>query len=335
MDLRVDERSPIPIRRQLTEQLRHAIEGGGMPRDEALPSMRELAGFLGINPNTVARAIEDLKRSGYVQAHQGKGVFVASAPPARPSPHLREEFLQDIVIRAAALGMTADDLSVGVLSLTGIRPAAVQGAVEVLLVEGSPPELDFFSRQLEAHLPVRVDKVLLRELPVVARRRKHAGRWRAAVTSFCHLPEVERLLHGRGIPVIALLAEAHLETLHRLAQLPSGTRVGVASITVETAHNLEHSIANAGLPNIVLVGACPAEGVALARLVRRVDVIVCSTAAAERVRRLTGPAVQVMIDDRALDQRAIEMLAALLVRQNGDRQAAGHPRVRRRSVARK
>ncbi len=321
MNLKIDAHSPIPIRRQLAEQLKHVIESGGVARDQALPSIRELAGFLGINPNTVARVIEDLKQSGYVEARRGKGVFVAPAPPARPSPHLREAFLQDTVIRAAALGMTADDVAVAVLSVAGVRPAAVQGTVEVLLVECSPPELDFFARQLEAHLPVRVDKVLLGELAAVTRRRQQAGRWRAAVTSFCHLPEVERLLTGRGVPVIALLAEAHLETLHRLAQLPPGTRVGVASAEAETAHNLEHSIANAGLPNIALVGASPAEGTALGRLVRRVDVIVCSTSAAERVRGLAGPAVQVMIDDRALDQRAIEMLAALLV-QNGDGPAA-------------
>src|SRR5438309_1160430 len=318
MRLTIDGHSPIPIRRQLTEQLKHAIESGGVARDQALPSMRELAGFLGSNANTVARVVEDLKQSGYVEARRGKGVFVAPAPPVRPAPHLRESFLQETVIRAAALGMTADDLSVGVLSLAGVRPAAVQGTVEVLLVECSPPELDFFARQLEAHLPVRVDKVLLGELAATVRRQRPAGRWRAAVTSFCHLPQVERLLSGRRIPVVALLAEAHLETLHRLAQLPSGTRVGVASAAVETAHNLEHSIANAGLPNIALVGACPAEGAALGRLLRRVDVIVCSTAAAERVRGLAGPTVQVIIDDRALDQRAIEMLAAVLVRQNGD-----------------
>src|SRR5439155_1297695 len=195
----------IPIRRQLTEQLKHAIESGGVARDQALPSIRELAGFLGINANTVARVVEDLKQSGYVEARRGKGVFVAPAPPVRPVPHLRESFLQETVIRAAALGMTADDLSVGVLSLAGVRPAAVQGTVEVLLVECSPPELDFFARQLEAHLPVRVDKVLLGEL-----------------------------------------------------------------------------------------------------------------AATERGRGLAGPTVQVIIDDRALDQRAIEMLAAVLVRQNGD-----------------
>jgi hypothetical protein len=143
------------------------------------------------------------------------------------------------------------------------------------------------------------------------------------------------VLKGRGVPVIALLAEAQLETLHRLAQLPAGTRVGVASDAVETAHNLEHSIANAALPNIVLVGASPAEETALGRLVRRVDVIVCSSSSADRVRRLAGTAVQVLIDDRALDPRAIEMLAVLLVRQNGDRKAAAARAGQRRPGARR
>jgi GntR family transcriptional regulator len=316
--LRVDAHSPIPIRRQLAEQLKHLIEGGGVPRDQALPSIRELAGFLGINPNTVARVIEDLKQSGYVEARRGKGVFVVAAPPTRPSSLIRERFLRDIVIRAAALGMTADDLAVGVLSLAGIRPAAVTQGVEILLVECSPPELDFFARELEAHIPVHVDKVLLRDLATAVRRRKQAGWWGAGVTSFFHLPEVERRLAGLGVPVIALLAEVHLETLHRLAQFPAGTRVGVASDHAETAHNLEHSITRAGLPNVTLVGASPVEGASLERLVRRADVVVCSTAAADRVRQLAGSAVQVLVDDRALDPRAIEMLATLMVQHDGD-----------------
>ncbi|HEU5193555.1 MAG TPA: GntR family transcriptional regulator [Methylomirabilota bacterium] len=322
LNLRVDARGPIPIRRQLTEQLKHLIEGGGVPREQALPSIRELAGFLGINPNTVARAIEDLKRSGYVESRRGSGVFVASAPPARPAPHLRERLLHDVVIRAAALGMTPDDIAVGVLSVAAIRSAVSPETLRILLIECSPPELEYFAGQLERQLPVRVVKVLLDDLPTVIRRAPDTGQWRAAVTSFGHLPAVERLLKSRGIPVIALLAEAHLETLHQLAQCRPGTRVGVVSGADETAHNLEHSIANAGLPNIVLAGACPAVGPALGRLVRRVDVMVCAASAAERVRALAGPAVQVIVDDRALDQRAIEMLADLLVRQDG---AAAQP----------
>ena len=210
------------------------------------------------------------------------------------------------MIRAAALGLTVEDLSVGVLSLAGARPVAVRGAVEVLLVECSPPELEFFARQLEAHLPVRVDKVLLGELVAVTRRPEASRSLACGGHELLSSAAGGALLKGKDVPVIALLAEAHLETLQRLAQFPSGTRVGVASTTVETAHNLEHSIANAGLPNITLVGVCPAEGPSWA--------VWCggptsssapprrpSASGRSRARRL-----QVMIDDRALDQRAIE-----------------------------
>src|SRR5947209_17136046 len=127
MNLKINGHSPIPIRRQLTEQLKHAIETGGVARDQALPSIRELAGFLGINANTVARVVEDLKQSGYVEARRGKGVFVASAPPVRPSPHLRESFLEDTVIRAAALGITADDVWVRRATLSRCLPTAGRG----------------------------------------------------------------------------------------------------------------------------------------------------------------------------------------------------------------
>src|SRR5258705_2510562 len=113
IQLQVDKQSPIPIRRQLTEQLKHVIESGGVPPDQALPSIRELAGFLGINPNTVARVIEDLKRSGYVEARRGKGVFVVTAPPTQPFPKRRQGLLQNVVIPAAALRMNANDVAAG------------------------------------------------------------------------------------------------------------------------------------------------------------------------------------------------------------------------------
>ena len=318
MQLHVDAHSPIPIRRQLAEQFKYFIEGGGFPRDKALPSIRQLASTLAVNPNTVARVIEDLKRDGYVRVQRGKGVFVAPDPPARPSPTLREAFLKDVVIRAAALGMTADDLAVGVLSLARVKPIPLRQTPKVLLVECSSEALNFFATQLEAYLPIQVDKVLPGDLPTAVRQRKGAKPWAAAVTSFFHLPELERHLADRKVPIIPLLAKAHLETLRRLAQLRPGTRVGVVGADPETAHNLEHSIVSAGLPNIALVGACPVEGPILGSLIRQVEVLVCSPQTAERVRQLANGNTEIIIDDRALDTRAIEMLAAILIGQEGD-----------------
>jgi hypothetical protein len=97
-----------------------------------------------------------------------------------------------------------------------------------------------------------------------------------------------------------------------------------------------HSIAAAALPNIARIETCPAEGDALTRLVRRVSVIVCSSATAKQLKRLVDPAVPVIIDDRALNQRAIQMLGAVLAQHDGDRLAAtpslARPRPRRRSI---
>jgi DNA-binding transcriptional regulator YhcF (GntR family) len=62
----VDAHSPIQTRRQLAEQIERFVESGGFPREQTLPSIRELAGFLGLNSNAVARAIEDLKRAEHV-----------------------------------------------------------------------------------------------------------------------------------------------------------------------------------------------------------------------------------------------------------------------------
>jgi len=192
----------------------------------------------------------------------------------------------------------------------------------VLLIECSEPELEFFARELQAHLQVRVAKVLLEDLAPTVRRQARPGHWAAAVTSFGHLPDVERRLEGLGVPVLALLAEAHLETLQRLAQLPRGARVGVIAAAVETTHTVANSIAAAALPNIARIETCPAESGALTRLVRRVNVIVCSSSTGKQVKRLVAPSVPVIIDDRALNQRAIQMLGAVLAQHDGDRRAA-------------
>ena len=83
----MDAHSPTPIRRQLTEPLTHVIEGGGVPRDPALPCIREFAGFVGTS--TVARAIEDLKGSGY-RPLRPPGIAppssISGCPPPRGAP---------------------------------------------------------------------------------------------------------------------------------------------------------------------------------------------------------------------------------------------------------
>ena len=71
----IDLRSSRPIYEQVVDSLRRLIVSGAIEPDEKLPSVRELASQLVINPNTIQRAYRELEREGYVYSVPGKGSF--------------------------------------------------------------------------------------------------------------------------------------------------------------------------------------------------------------------------------------------------------------------
>src|SRR5207248_7019671 len=85
MILRINPASGIPLYLQLIEQVKHAIETGAIRAGEQLPSVRQMAEDLLINPNTVARAYRDLEQEGFIELKHGSGAFIRDSmvPRAR------------------------------------------------------------------------------------------------------------------------------------------------------------------------------------------------------------------------------------------------------------
>ncbi len=83
MVLRLNPASGIPLYVQLVEQVKHAIETGAIQAGEQLPSVRKMAEDLLINPNTVARAYQDLEREGIIELKHGLGAFIRDSMVAR------------------------------------------------------------------------------------------------------------------------------------------------------------------------------------------------------------------------------------------------------------
>ncbi|MCL4514374.1 MAG: GntR family transcriptional regulator [Firmicutes bacterium] len=77
MEWLIDPRNGIPIYVQLRDLIKRAIATGWLQPGTQLPTVRQLAVNLKINPNTVARVYSELEREGYLQTRQGKGTFVA------------------------------------------------------------------------------------------------------------------------------------------------------------------------------------------------------------------------------------------------------------------
>jgi GntR family transcriptional regulator len=73
--------SGVPLYLQLENQLKHAAAAGAISPGESLPSVRKLAAQLRINPNTVARAYQDLERDGVIRMVPGGGTYLAERQP--------------------------------------------------------------------------------------------------------------------------------------------------------------------------------------------------------------------------------------------------------------
>jgi GntR family transcriptional regulator len=95
--LDISEADPRPIYRQITDEIRRGLVVGSLKPDEALPSIRQLAVELRVNPNTVKQAYNELEREGLVYVRRGQGTFVGTPPDDGKD---RRRFAREVAQRA-------------------------------------------------------------------------------------------------------------------------------------------------------------------------------------------------------------------------------------------
>ena len=108
----VNFRDSRPIYEQVKDSLRRLIVSGALPPDEKLPSVRELAAQLVINPNTIQRAYRELEHEGYIVSVPGKGSF-ARAQSGTDSDRAREllRAFDEAAEELMYLGLTPEELA--------------------------------------------------------------------------------------------------------------------------------------------------------------------------------------------------------------------------------
>src|SRR5579863_8253046 len=103
--LQIDPADPRPIWRQIEEGIQHLVATDGLAAAAPLPSVRDLARDLQVNPATVSKAYQRLTDAGVLAVRRGDGTYVAEAPPPLPSAERRER-LRGGATRYAALAVT-------------------------------------------------------------------------------------------------------------------------------------------------------------------------------------------------------------------------------------
>lgn len=110
---RLDLHSGVPVYRQIIDQVRGGIASGSLSVGDQLPTVRQLAVDLSINPNTVARVYRELELGGVLETHQGTGTFISDQKIRGGGEERSRQLAQivaDSVARAGAIGFTVDDL---------------------------------------------------------------------------------------------------------------------------------------------------------------------------------------------------------------------------------
>jgi len=110
---RLDLKSGMPVYRQLIDQVTGGMAAGALAAGDQLPTVRQVAVDLSINPNTVARAYRELEIRGILETQQGTGTFISRQKVKRDEAERQRQLAQlvaEFVARAGAAGFTVGNL---------------------------------------------------------------------------------------------------------------------------------------------------------------------------------------------------------------------------------
>ncbi len=110
---RLDLASGVPVYRQIIDQVQGGIASGWIEKGDQLPTVRQVAVDLAINPNTVLRAYRELEIRGVIETHQGTGTFIAEkqVPPDEVERERQlDQLVRDVAARAGAGGFKVNEL---------------------------------------------------------------------------------------------------------------------------------------------------------------------------------------------------------------------------------
>src|SRR3954463_5451533 len=110
---RLEMQSGVPVYRQIIDQVLGGIAAGTLSAGDQLPTVRQVAVDLSINPNTVVRAYRELEIRGVLETQQGTGTFISQQKVKLDEVERQRQLAQlvaEFVSRAGAAGFTVEDL---------------------------------------------------------------------------------------------------------------------------------------------------------------------------------------------------------------------------------
>ncbi len=116
MDFSIDPKSGVPFYRQIIERVKYGIARGLLAPGDQLPTVRQLAADLSVNPNTVIRAYREMEIEGVLDTQQGSGTFVGNHRPEIDElerSRMLDQIITEFLARAFNYGLTLTEVLEG------------------------------------------------------------------------------------------------------------------------------------------------------------------------------------------------------------------------------
>lgn len=121
----IDPHSGVPVYRQIMDQVRYHLAAGTLKPGQQLPSIRELAGSLAVNPTTIVKAYTELEHDNVIDLRRGLGAFVSASPPVMDAAERRRRLRTlagRLAVEARQMGAGDEDIIEAVRQELGRLP---------------------------------------------------------------------------------------------------------------------------------------------------------------------------------------------------------------------
>lgn len=116
LNFTIDNKSGVPYYRQIIEQVKYGISRGELQPGDRLPTVRQLAVDLSVNPNTIIRAYREMEIGDVLETHQGSGTFIGnrkSEIDELERQRMLDQILTDLLARATSYGLSLEEVLEG------------------------------------------------------------------------------------------------------------------------------------------------------------------------------------------------------------------------------
>jgi DNA-binding transcriptional regulator YhcF (GntR family) len=260
MEVVLDHSSDIPAYRQLIEQITSLVRSGALKAGDRVPPERELSRQLAIARGTIAKAYQELARSGILDITPGRGSFVSSRQDVIPANRMQRavQAIHALVDELTEMRFSSREIKTTV-DLVLLEREEQFDNFHLALIDCSPEALSLFSRQLGLLSRIDLKTMLLDDLLSGPEPDKRLSQFDLILTTATHYSELLGVAQGVRDKLVQVVVSPSQETIISLAGLKPSHSLGILCQSDKFLAIIKAKLADLCLNNRVASLAWPPE----------------------------------------------------------------------------